>query len=64
MPKRIDVNEARKHIGGDDGALLVCAYNDTEKCRKIGIAESIPYPELKERLDSIPQSRELIFFCA
>jgi hypothetical protein len=47
-----------------DGALLVCAYDDSEKCRKIGIEESIPYPDFKAKLDSIPKSKEIVFFCA
>lgn len=63
MPQRVKPDEVRQRMK-DNGAMLVCAYDDSEKCRKIGIAESIPYPDLKSKLDSIPKSREIVFFCA
>lgn len=63
MAKRLTADEVRQRIEGND-AMLVCAYNDTEKCAQFGIDESTPYPELKSQLDSIPKSKELIFFCA
>jgi hypothetical protein len=49
---------------GDGEVMLVCAYDDADKCRQTGIEESIPYSDLKDRLDSIPKSQELVFFCA
>jgi hypothetical protein len=64
MAERLEPQEVRRRMQGDDGALLVCAYNDTEKCKKQGIEESIPYPEFESKLDSIPKSKEIVFFCA
>lgn len=64
MPQRVHPEEARRRIEDPNGALLVCAYDDTEKCQQFGIEEAIPYPHLKQRLDSIPKSQELVFFCA
>jgi hypothetical protein len=64
MPQRLKAEQARHRVDGHEGALLVCAYDDVEKCAKVGIEESIPYAHLKPQLDSISKSRELIFFCA
>ncbi len=63
MPERLKAEEARKLIE-NEGAMLVCAYDDEAKCKNIGIEEAVPYPDLKPRLDSIPKSKELVFFCA
>jgi len=63
MPQRLKAEDVRRRIEGGDGPLLVCAYDDAEKCRGFGIGEAIPYPEFKSRLDSIPKSREIVFFC-
>ncbi len=62
MPERINAKQAREDLRA--GAMLVCAYNDTEKCEGFGIDPAIPYPELASRLDAVPESQELIFFCA
>ncbi len=62
MAKRLQAEEVRRRI--NDGAMLVCAYDDVDKCRKTGIDESIPYAEFKSKLDSIPKSKEIVFFCA
>ncbi len=63
MAERLKAEEVQQRIQGN-GALLVCAYDDAEKCRGFGIAEAISYPALKPRLDSMSKSQELIFFCA
>ncbi|MCO6437646.1 MAG: ArsR family transcriptional regulator [Phycisphaerae bacterium] len=64
MPTRVQADAVRKRMGKDDGPLLVCAYDNEEKCRNFGIGEAISYPKLKSRLDSISKSKELVFFCA
>ena len=63
MPERISVSEAREKMDRQD-ALLVCAYEDREKCRSFGIEESISHPELEEKADTLSPSRHLVFFCA
>lgn len=62
MAERLKAAEVRRRVGA--GAMLVCAYDDVGKCRKTGVTESIPYPEFKDQLDSVPKSQEIVFFCA
>ena len=63
MPQRIDAEEVQRRVRHENGALLVCAYDDMQKCRDMEIEESIPYPEFKTRLESVPKSKEIVFFC-
>ncbi|HVS64699.1 MAG TPA: ArsR family transcriptional regulator [Thermoanaerobaculia bacterium] len=60
---RIDPERARRLLAEDD-ALLVCAYDDHQKCQGLRIDGSISFPELKQRLDGISKDRSLIFYCA
>lgn len=45
-------------------ALLVCAYNDDEKYRSLQLKGSISCSDFISRLDSLPKSQEIIFYCA
>ncbi|HVS04190.1 MAG TPA: ArsR family transcriptional regulator, partial [Thermoanaerobaculia bacterium] len=63
MPEapRIDVEEARRKV--ESGAtLLVCAYDDEEKCRKLALEGSITLQELETRRPG--RDQEIIFYCA
>lgn len=60
---RISPERARRAIAEDE-ALLVCAYDDREKCQEHQLDGSISLPELRERLDEIATDRRLIFYCA
>jgi hypothetical protein len=61
--ERIDVSEARQKVMAG-GALLVCAYEDEEKCGKINLRGSINMAELASKVATLPKSQEIIFFCA
>jgi len=63
MAQRISPQEARKRMQSG-GAMMVCAYDDAEKCRRFAIEGAVPYPDLMADLGSIPKSQELIFYCA
>jgi hypothetical protein len=63
MPQRLSADEVRERMEDND-TMLVCAYDDSEKCRRIGIEEAVPYPDFKSKLGSIPKSKEIVFFCA
>lgn len=63
MPDRLQADEVKRRAQSED-SLLICAYNDTEKCNKFGIENAIAYPEIKDKLDSLPKSTHLMFFCA
>jgi hypothetical protein len=62
LAERIPAAEARREVAA--GALLVCAYDDEEKCRQNRLEGSITLAELEKRADSVPKDRELIFYCA
>lgn len=45
-------------------ALLVCAYEDEEKCKRLYLEGSISLTEFKSRLSSLSKEDEIIFYCA
>jgi hypothetical protein len=45
-------------------ALLVCGYDDESKCGKLRLEAAITLHDLQRRLESVPRSQELIFYCA
>ncbi len=62
MAVRISADEARRRAESGQ-ALLVCAYDDDQKCRAAGVTGSLTHREFVAQLASIPKDRELIFFC-
>lgn len=63
MPQtpRIEPQDAHDHA--QDGALIVCAYDDAEKCRGLHVPGSIPLQDLHQREDDLATDTELIFYC-
>lgn len=59
--ERIDAERARERVQSGE-ALLVCAYDDEEKCRKLGLDEALTLAELQAR--DLPRDREIVFLCA
>ena len=45
-------------------ALLVCGYDDDEKCRNNHLEDAIFYNEFTAQLPSIPKDQEIVFYCA
>ncbi len=45
-------------------AVLICAYNDDERYRKMQLEGSIPLEEFYARLPGYPKDREIVFYCA
>ena len=60
---RISGHDARRAVAEND-ALLICAYDDREKCGKLGVHGSLAFPDFQQELGGISRDRELIFFCA
>jgi hypothetical protein len=58
---RIGVEEARRKVQRGQ-ALLVCAYDDEDKCNKIKLEGSISLKALETSPPS--KEQELIFYCA
>ena len=46
------------------GALLVCAYDDEEKFKKMQLEGAISLGEFKSRLPLLPMDQEIVFYCA
>jgi rhodanese-related sulfurtransferase len=61
--ERIDPVAARAHVAGGQ-ALLVCAYEDPEKCRRNHLEGALTLQELHAIEDELPRDREIIFYCA
>lgn len=58
---RIDVHHARARSASGQ-ALLICAYDDAEKCRKNELADSITLSEFRHR--PVDAREEIILYCA
>ena len=61
--ERISVADARRKVRANE-ALLVCAYEDDAKCRKIQLDGSTSLTSFQSKAASLPKSQEIIFFCA
>jgi rhodanese-related sulfurtransferase len=59
----MDPEQARRDVASGK-ALLVCAYDDEEKCRQYRLANALSLAELKAREATLPKDREIIFYCA
>jgi hypothetical protein len=59
---RIEVQEARRRVAAGR-ALLVCAYDDEEKCRQLALEGAISLARFRSLLPTLPQNRGLIFYC-
>ena len=56
--KRMDPEKARAAI--KDGAMLVCAYDDDEKCMHNHLPGAINFSAFKASEGEIPKEREII----
>ncbi len=63
VAQRIQPREAHSLVQAG-GALLVCAYDDAEKCRANHLEGAISLADFRAREKSISRSRTLIFYCA
>ena len=61
---RVTVSWVQERRRGPDPVVLVCAYDDEEKCRSIRIPGSITMRELNEQLPSFGRDKEIVFYCA
>ncbi len=59
--ERIDADRARQRVQSGE-ALLVCAYDDEEKCRDLEVEAAVTLAEVRSR--GVEADREIVFFCA
>jgi hypothetical protein len=59
---RISPEEAIKKVKSGE-ALLVCAYED-ENCKTLLFEGALFRSELESKLDTLPKTQEIIFYCS
>jgi hypothetical protein len=60
---RISPEEAKRKVT-IGSALLVCAYEDDEKCRRLHLEGAMFLTEFRSKLPALPKDQEIIFYCA
>ena len=62
-PKRITPEEVYQKLKAGK-VLLVCAYEDEAKFRKVQLQGAISLNEFKSKLPSLAKDQEVVFYCA
>jgi hypothetical protein len=62
-PKRVSVEEVRQKVK-EGKVLLVCAYEDDEKFKKVRLEGAVSLSEFKLRDPSVTKNQEIVFYCA
>ena len=61
--ERVGAGEARRRVA-EGRAVLVCAYEDEEKCRRLKLEGAHTLRELEAGMATLPRSQEIVFYCA
>ncbi len=62
-PERVTPEEIHQKLKSGT-ALLVCAYEDDVKFKRLQLQGAISLNEFKSRLPSLPKGQEIVFYCA
>jgi len=62
-PKRISPEEVYPKLKSST-AILVCAYEDDAKFKKLQLQGAISFNEFKSKLPSLSKDQEIVFYCA
>jgi len=62
-PKRITPEEVHHKLKAGK-VLLVCAYEDEAKFKKVQLQGAISLNEFKSKLPSLAKDQEVVFYCA
>ena len=60
-PKRVTSDEIYQRLKSG-AVLLVCAYEDDAKFKRMQLEGAISFNEFKSRLPSIPKDQEIVFY--
>jgi hypothetical protein len=60
---RIHVETAREQVRSGR-ALLVCAYDDEDKCSRMQLDGSMNLTAFRQRVPSLAKDQPVIFFCS
>ena len=61
-PKRVTAEEVSDKLKSGK-VLLVCAYEDEEKFKKLQLEGAISFNAFKLKLPSLSKDQEIIFYC-
>jgi len=61
-PERVTAKEVHDRLKSGK-VLLVCAYEDEEKFRKLQLEGAISFNTFKSKLPSLSKDQEIIFYC-
>lgn len=62
-PKRVTPKEIYQRVKSG-AALLVCAYEDDTKFKRLQLQGAISLNEFKSKLPSLAKDQEIVFYCA
>ncbi len=62
-PKRVTAEEIHQRLKSGV-ALLVCAYEDDAKFKRLQLQGAISLNEFKSKLPSLAKDHEIVFYCA
>ena len=62
-PERISAEEAHEEVKSGK-CVLVCAYEDEQKCKLVTLEGAISLAEFQRRLASLSRDQEIVFYCA
>ena len=62
-PKRVGPEEVYQKLQSGT-AILVCAYEDDAKFKKLQLQGAISLNEFKSKLPSLAKEQEIVFYCA
>jgi rhodanese-related sulfurtransferase len=60
--ERVSPEGARKKVKSSE-ALLVCAYEEDEKFKRMRLEGAMSYKEFKKKVAAMPKDQEIIFYC-
>ncbi len=60
-PRRVTPEEVHQRVK-EGRALLVCAYEDEERFKRLRLKGAISLGELKSKLSSLSKDQEIIFY--
>jgi len=60
---RVTPEEARRKVSSGT-ALLVCAYDDDEKFKRLRLERAMSFKAFRSTLPSLSKDQEIIFYCA
>jgi len=60
-PRRVTPEEVHQRVK-EGRTLLVCAYEDEEKFKRLRLKGAISLGELKSKLSSLSKDQEIIFY--